>query len=122
MASIKNSVRLIGHLGKDPEEINLKNGGKCARFTLATNEYYKDADGVLQKKTQWHRIVAWRKQAELALELLRKGDKVAVDGQLKHWQKEDKEGNMRLNTDVEMSAFELMRKLDKETTSEATPF
>ena len=73
-----NKVTLIGHLGQDPEIRRLENGTPVGRFSLATNESYKDANGELVENTEWHNIVVWRQQAETAERLLKKGALVYV--------------------------------------------
>jgi single-strand DNA-binding protein len=95
-----NKVILIGNLGKDPEIRVLENGAKVARFSVATNENYKDRDGNWQTLTEWHDIVAWRSQADKAEQSLQKGFPVYVEGKLttRTWQ--DKEGNNRRTTEV----------------------
>ena len=65
MNTLRNKVQLIGNLGNDPEIITLDSGKKLAKFSLATNEHYKDADGQKQTKTDWHNLVAWNKTAEI---------------------------------------------------------
>ena len=66
MNSLKNKVQLIGNLGNDPEIVMLENGSKLAKFSIATNETYKNASGEKVTDTQWHNIVAWGKLAEIA--------------------------------------------------------
>jgi single-strand DNA-binding protein len=79
-----NKVTLIGNLGKDPEVRKLENGVSVAKFTLATNESYKDKDGNWQTLTEWHDIVAWRNLAELSERTLKKGSLAFVEGKLTH--------------------------------------
>lgn len=95
-----NKVILIGNLGKDPEIRVLESGAKVAKFSIATNENYKDRDGNWQTLTEWHDIVAWRSQADKAEQSLQKGFPVYVEGKLttRTWQ--DKEGNNRRTTEV----------------------
>lgn len=84
MKSLKNSVQLIGRLGKDPEVKTLTSGKTVATFSLATSDVYKNADGEKIEDTQWHKIVAWGKTAEIAAEYLKKGREVAIEGKLIH--------------------------------------
>ncbi len=100
MNAIKNKVQLIGHLGADPELRSLDNGNQLARFSLATNEAYKNQKGEKEEKTQWHSVVAWGKLAGIADQLLSKGTEVVVDGRLTHRNYEDKEGIKRYSTDI----------------------
>jgi single-strand DNA-binding protein len=83
MKSLRNSVQLIGHLGKDPELKTFENGKK-ASFSLATTETYKNQKGEKVKDTQWHNIVIWGKLADVAGKYLKKGEEVCVEGKLVH--------------------------------------
>jgi len=100
MNALRNKVQLIGNLGNDPEIINLENGSKLAKFSLATNENYKDASGEKVTDTQWHNIVAWGKTAEIIENYVTKGKEVAVEGKLTSRSYDDKEGNKRYITEV----------------------
>ncbi len=75
MASI-NKVILIGNLGRDPEVRYTQNGNAVANINLATNEVWKDKSGQRQERTEWHRIVVWGKQAEIAKEYITKGRQI----------------------------------------------
>ena len=83
MNTLRNKVQLIGNLGKDPEIINLESGKKLAKFTLATNESYKNAQGEKITDTQWHNIVAWGKTADIIEKYVVKGKEVGITGKLK---------------------------------------
>ena len=83
MSTIKNHVQLIGNVGQEPTITNLENGKKVARFSLATNEYYKDAKGEKQTDTNWHTVVAWGKTAEIVEKFIVKGKEVGITGKLK---------------------------------------
>ena len=100
MNTLRNKVQLIGNLGQDPEIINLESGKKLARFTLATNESYKNTNGEKIIDTQWHQIVAWGKTADIIEKYVVKGKEVAIDGKLttRTWQ--DKDGMKRYTTEV----------------------
>ena len=100
MNTLRNKVQLIGNLGNDPEIITLDSGKKLAKFSLATNEYYKDADGQKQTKTDWHNLVAWNKTAELIENYVTKGKEIAVEGKLTTRSYETKEGEKRYITEV----------------------
>ncbi len=77
-----NKVILVGHLGRDPETRYTSGGQAVCNFTLATNEVFKDRAGERQKRTEWHRIVLWGKQAELAQQYLKKGNQVYIEGRI----------------------------------------
>ena len=101
MSSIKNYVHLLGNIVDDPKVIDLDGGKKVARFSLATNETYKDRKGEKQQLTDWHTVVAWGKTAEIVEKYAHKGKQVAVVGKLKsRTYTEPKEGNERRVTEV----------------------
>ncbi|MAX69821.1 MAG: single-stranded DNA-binding protein [Flavobacteriaceae bacterium] len=100
MNALKNKVQLIGHLGKDPEIINLESGKMLAKFSLATNESYKNAHGEKVTDTQWHNIVAWGKTAQIVEKFVSKGKEVAIEGKLTTRSWEDKDGMKRYVTEV----------------------
>jgi len=100
MNNLKNKVQLIGNLGNTPEVINLESGKKLAKFSIATNESYKNAKGEQIKDTQWHNVVAWGKTADIIEKYLQKGNEVAVEGKLVNRSYDDKEGNKRYITEI----------------------
>ena len=100
MSTLRNKVQLIGNLGKDPEITNLDGGKKLAKFTIATNETYKNQKGEKVTDTQWHNIVAWGKTAEIIENYVTKGKEVAVEGKLTSRSYDDKEGVKRYITEV----------------------
>lgn len=100
MAGSVNKVILVGHLGSDPEVRYTQGGAAVASFNLATNESYTDKSGQRQDRTEWHRIVAWGKTAELCGEYLQKGRQVYLEGRLQTRQWDDKEGNKRYTTEI----------------------
>lgn len=95
-----NKVQLIGNLGKDPEVRYTAAGQAVATFSIATNESWKDKEGNLQEKTEWHNIVAWQRLAEICGEYLKKGRKVYIEGRLQTRTYEDKEGVKRYVTEI----------------------
>ena len=95
MNTLRNKVQLIGNLGNDPEIITLDSGKKLAKFSLATNEHYKDADGQKQTKTDWHNLVAWNKTAEIIENYVTKGKEIAIEGKLTSRSYETKKGDKR---------------------------
>jgi single-strand DNA-binding protein len=100
MSTLRNKVQLIGHLGKNPEIITLESGKKLAKFSLATNESYKNAQGEKVTDTQWHNLVAWNKTAEIIEKFLEKGNEIAIEGKLTTRSYETKEGEKRYITEV----------------------
>ena len=109
MNSLRNRVQLIGNPGMDPEIKNLDNGNKLAKFSLATNEQYKNAKGEKVTDTQWHNIVAWGKAAELVEKFVRKGKEIGVEGKLTTRSYETKEGEKRYVTEVVLNEFLLLQ-------------
>lgn len=103
MYALKNKVQLIGHLGNTPDILVTEKGKKRARFSMATNETYRNAEGVKIKETQWHTIIAWGKLAEIAEQFLRKGKEVAVQGKLMNRTYTDKDGIKRYSTEIVVS-------------------
>lgn len=119
MAKSLNKVMLIGNLGKDPELRYTTGGVAVASFTLATNESWKDQDGNMQERTEWHNIVAWRKLAEICGEWLKKGKKVYIEGRIQTRSYDDKNtGAKRYITEV---VADNMIMLDGRGSSESTP-
>ena len=95
-----NKVTLIGNLGRDPELRYTANGQAVANFTLATTESFSKRDGGRDEKTEWHRIVAWGKLAEICGEYMAKGRQIYVEGRIQTREWEDKDGNKRQTTEV----------------------
>lgn len=100
MYAIRNKVQLIGNLGQLPEIRTTENGKKFARFSIATNDTYRNANGEKVSETSWHNVVAWGKLAEIAEKFLTKGKEVAVGGKLVHRTYTDKNGIKRYVTEV----------------------
>jgi len=100
MSTLRNTVQLIGHVGNDPEIVNLESGKKLAKFSVATNESYKNSKGEKITDTQWHNIVAWGKTAELVENYVPKGKEIGIEGKLTSRSYEDKEGVKRYITEV----------------------
>ncbi len=96
-----NKVLLIGNLGKDPELSYTASGIAVAKFSIATNERWKDNEGNFQERTEWHNVIAWRKLAEICGQYLKKGSKVYVEGKLQTRSWDDKNtGQKRYATEV----------------------
>jgi single-strand DNA-binding protein len=101
MAKSVNKVILIGNLGKDPEVKYTPSGTAVAKFSIATNERYKDKGGEWQDRTEWHNIVAWQRLAEIVGEYVKKGSKLYIEGRLQTSSWDDKEsGQKRYKTEV----------------------
>jgi len=100
MSTLRNKVQLIGNVGNEPEITNLESGKKVAKFSMATNESYKDSKGEKVTNTQWHNIVAWGKIAEIVEKYVGKGKEVALEGKLTSRSYETKEGEKRYVTEV----------------------
>jgi len=109
MNTLRNSVRLVGNLGMDPEVKSFDNNRKLARLSIATNESYKNDKGEKITDTQWHNLVLWGAQAKLAEDLLKKGDEVAIEGKLASRNYTDKDGNKRYVTEVVVNEFLKMK-------------
>ncbi|MBM4167968.1 MAG: single-stranded DNA-binding protein [Ignavibacteria bacterium] len=103
-----NKVILIGNLGKDPELRYTNSGVAVATFSLATNESWKDQDGNVQERTQWHNIVAWSRLAEICGEYLKKGSKIYLEGRLQHRNYDDKNGVKRYVTEVVLNEMVML--------------
>jgi len=117
-----NKVVLVGHLGGDPETRFTPSGTAVANFNIATNESWKDANGELQDKTEWHRCVMFGKSAELAGELLKKGQLVYMEGKLQTRNWEDKDGIKRYTTEVVCDMFTMLgRKMDTDNSQQTAP-
>ncbi|MFL1012563.1 single-stranded DNA-binding protein [Flavisericum labens] len=100
MSTIRNHVQLIGNVGQEPTVTNLESGKKVARFSLATNEHYKNGKGEKQTDTNWHNVVAWGKTAEIIEKYVEKGREVGVVGKLKTRSYTTNEGDQRYVTEV----------------------
>lgn len=109
-----NKVTLIGNLGKDPEISTLEGDIALAKFTLSSNESYKDQNGNTQTITDWHNIVAWRNMAEKVGKYLHKGSHIYMEGKIKTRSYEDKDGTKRYVTEIIADSFIM---LDKSTSS-----
>ena len=109
MSTINNKVTLIGNLGKDPEVKELDGGRRVAKFTVATNESYKNETGDKVSETSWHNVIAWNGLATIAEKYLKKGREVAVEGRISYRNWEDKEGVKKYFTEIILSQIHLLR-------------
>lgn len=113
MARGVNKVILVGNLGADPELRYTPAGSPVATFNVATSDTWKDKDGNVQERTEWHRVVAWNKLAEVAGEYLKKGSQVYVEGRLRTQSWQDKDGSKRFKTEIVAQTFMMLgRKAD----------
>jgi single-strand DNA-binding protein len=103
MYALKNKVQLIGNLGNNPEIRTIEGGRKMARFSVATNETYRNVKGEKVTETQWHNLVAWGKVAEIAEQFLSKGSEVAIEGKLINRNYADKDGVKHYVTEVQVN-------------------
>ena len=103
-----NKVILVGRLGRDPETRYTGGGQAVANFTMATDESYKDKSGERQKRTEWHKIVVWGKQAEIAQQYLKKGSLVFVEGRIQSREWQDKEGQKRTSFEIVANNFRML--------------
>lgn len=118
-----NKVILIGNLGSDPELRYTPSGAAVANFRIATSERWNDKDGKPQERTEWHRIVAWRKLAEIAGEYLKKGKQVYVEGKLQTRSWEDQDGVKRYTTEIIADKIQMLgRRGENETSSGSDDF
>ena len=103
-----NKVILVGRLGRDPETRFTGGGQAVANFSLATDETYKDKNSERQKRTEWHKITVWGKQAEIAQQYLKKGSLVYVEGRIQTREWQDKEGQKRTSYDIVCNNFRML--------------
>ena len=102
MNALTNRVQLIGNLGTNPEVKTMDAGTKMARFRMATNESYRNNKGEKITETQWHTVIAWGKIAEIAEKYLVKGKEVIIEGKLVNRSYNDKDGNKKYVTEVQL--------------------
>lgn len=115
-----NKVTLIGRLGKDPEVRTLESGTQVAKFSLATDESYKDKNGEWQTNTEWHTIIVWREGAERAAKQLKKGYLVYVEGKVTYRTWKDEHNVERITCEIQASSFRLLKEYQPATTATNT--
>jgi single-strand DNA-binding protein len=108
MSTLRNKVQLIGNVGNDPEIKNLEGGKMIANLVIATNERYTNSNGEKVEQTEWHRLVAWGKTAEIIEKYVVKGKEIAVEGKLTHRSYDDKNGEKRFITEVVITELLLL--------------
>lgn len=95
-----NKAMIIGRLGQDPDVKYTQSNTAVANLSVATNERYKDNNGEFQERTEWHRVVAWGRLAEICQQYLRKGSLIYIEGPIQTRQWEDKDGQKRYTTEI----------------------
>ena len=108
MYALRNKVQLIGNLGGKPDVKETESGKKLAQFNVATSESYRNAKGEKVTETQWHRVIAWGKVAEIAEKFLDKGKEVAIEGKLINRSYTGKDGNKKYITEVQATEMLLL--------------
>ncbi len=103
-----NKVIIVGNVGRDPELRSTQGGQAVATFSVATSERFKDKEGQPQERTEWHRVVAWGRLAEICGEYLRKGKQVYIEGRLQTRDWEDKDGHKRYTTEVVANVMQML--------------
>ena len=103
-----NKVILVGRLGRDPETRYTGGGQAVANFSVATDETYRDKNGERQKRTEWHKIVVWGKQAEIAQQYLKKGSLIFIEGRIQSREWQDKEGQKRTSFEIVAANFRML--------------
>jgi single-strand DNA-binding protein len=109
MSNLRNSVRLIGHLGNDPE-IKTVGNKKVAKLSIATNTNYRNANGEKIEETQWHNLILWHKNAAIAEKYLSKGSEISIEGKLNSRSYTDKGGMKRYVTEIVVNDILLLSK------------
>ena len=110
MNAMKNKVQLIGNVGQEPEVKTIGEGKKVANITIATNDYYFNDKGDKVEQTEWHRVVAWGKVADIIEKYVIKGKEIAIEGKLTHRSYDDKDGNKRYFTEIVANELLLLGK------------
>ena len=107
---MKNRVQLIGRVGQDPEVKTLEGGKKLANVSIATNDVYYKENGDKVEQTEWHRVTAWGKTADLIEKYVTKGKEIGIEGRLVHRSYEDKNGEKRYITEIVANELLLLSK------------
>ncbi|MFT7119868.1 MAG: single-strand DNA-binding protein [Neolewinella sp.] len=124
--NVRNHIHLTGNLGADPKTVTLKSGTTATEFSLATNEYYRDADGKRQTKTEWHKVKAYGKVAELFDQYLQRGSQVSIVGSMKYRKWVDQFEQNRITAEVITEEFTFLSngkyepKQEGDTTNDST--
>jgi single-strand DNA-binding protein len=116
-----NKVTLIGYLGKDPSINKTQSGVSVTSFSIATSEKYKDKEGNMQDKTEWHNIVAWQNLADICGKYLKKGSLVYVEGKLQTRSYQDKDGATKYTTEIVISEMKMLGGGSNNSSQQTTP-
>ena len=116
-----NKAIIVGNLGADPEIRYTQNGAPVATFNVATTERWRDQEGNQQESTEWHRIVAWRKLAEICGEYLHKGSRVYIEGKIQTRKWQDQSGNDRYSTEIVAREMKMLDRRESGAGSSAGP-
>ena len=108
MSTLRNRVQLIGRVGNDPEVKSFDGGKKLATVSIATSDSYKNDKGERVEQTEWHRVVAWGKTADIIEQFVTEGREIAVDGKLTHRSYDDKDGVKRFMTEIVVNEIQLV--------------
>lgn len=103
-----NKAMIIGRLGSDPEVRYTQSNTAVATMNIATTEKYRDSNGEMQESTEWHRVVAWNKLAEICQKYVKKGSQIYVEGPIQTRQWEDKDGQKRYTTEIKVLTLQLL--------------
>ena len=103
-----NKVILVGRLGRDPETRYTSGGQAVCNFSMATDESFKNKSGERQKRTEWHKIVVWGKQAEIAQQYLKKGSQIFLEGRIQSREWTDKENQKRTSFEIVATSFRML--------------
>ena len=114
-----NKTILIGNVGGTPEVRTLDSGTKVANFSLATNENYTKKDGTKIEQTEWHRLEVWGNLANVAETIIKKGDRICIEGKIRTEKWEDKEGNPKTSVKIRVERIELLGKRREEVETQA---
>lgn len=114
-----NKTILIGNVGGTPEVHTLESGTKVANFSLATNENYTKKDGTKVEQTEWHRLEVWGNLANVAETIIKKGDRICIEGKIRTEKWEDKDGNARTSVKIKVERIELLGKRREEVEAKA---
>ncbi|MCC6721281.1 MAG: single-stranded DNA-binding protein [Bacteroidia bacterium] len=118
MNTLRNSVRLYGNVGQDPEIKTFENGNKLAKFSLATTEKFKDNKGEMTEETTWHNLVVWGKQADTIEKYVKKGEKLIIEGRITNRSYDAKDDSKKYITEIIVNKFLLAGSPKAKQTSE----
>lgn len=110
MNALRNKVQLIGRLGQEPEVLTFDDGGKIAKFSMATDDSYKDKQGQKVERTQWHNVIVRGSLVNIVENYVTKGQEIAIEGKLTSRSWDDKDGNKRYVTEVMVNELLLLGK------------